>query len=105
MSSITERHRASDTAHLRTAELATLVGWGDLHGLEVAIKPAGADTEGEMVFIGYGEGIATWTVYWIEGLMWLAFLPDPSGQGFEGWKVEVESLDEAMSWIIAETEK
>jgi len=104
MSSTTFSISAPKTAHLRCDELAALVAWGDRHHLEVTLKPSSANSAGKMAFIGYGEGIAAWSIYWIKGLLWLAFLPDPSGEGSEGWTVAVETVDEAMKRIIAATE-
>jgi len=100
-----DHHTVSDVAHLRLAELATLRVWGDLYGLEVEIKPAGAGLSGEMAFIGFGDGVASWSVYWLDGVVWLAFLPDPAGEGFDGWKVAVGSVEEAMARIIAATDE
>lgn len=96
-----DHHSVSDFAHLRLAELATLKVWGDLYGLQVEIKPAGDGLSGEMAFIGFGDAIASWTVYWLNGVVWLAFLPDPSRDGLKGWKVAVGSVEEAMARIIA----
>ena len=95
----------SDVAHLRLAELATLKVWGDLYGLDVDIKAAAAGFTGEMAFIGFGNGIAAWCIYWINGRLCLAFLPDPSRERPEGWMVAVGSVEEAMARIIASTEE
>lgn len=102
---IADHHRVSDFAHLRLAELATLRVWGDLYGLEVEIKPAGDGLSGEMAFIGFGDAIASWTIYWLDGVLWLAFLPDPSDEALEGWKVAVGSVEDAMARIIAATDE
>ena len=101
----TDHPIVSDVAHLRLTELATLRVWGELYGLEVEIKPAGAGFTGEMAFIGFGEGIASWCIYWINGRLCLAFLPDPSGERPEGWMVAVGSVEEAMARIIAATDE
>lgn len=104
--SLTTNHPAViDTAHLRLAEFAALGAWGDRQMLEVVIRPASDDRTGEMAFIGYGEGVAAWAVYWLNGLLWLAYLPDQSGHGPEGWTVNVASVAEAMECIMEATKE
>lgn len=100
----TDQYTASDFAHLRLAELAALRIWGELYGLEVTIEAADFGYSGEMAFIGFGGGNACWSVYWINGQLWLAYLPFPSRECFEGWAVQVRSVVEAMALVIADTE-
>ena len=101
----TDQNTVFDFAHLRLAELATLRVWGDLFGLEVEIKPAGAGFSGEMAFIGFGGGVPAWCIYWLKGRLCLAYLPEPSAERPEGWTVAVGSVDEAMARIISATEE
>ncbi len=85
-------------------EVANLVAWGDLCGLEIVVRPAGADFGGTIAVVGYGEGIPSWAIYRAAGQMWIDFIPDPSRQGFESYTVEVASVEDAMAQIIADTE-
>lgn len=85
-------------------EVAGLVTWSDRHRLEVVMMPAGADFGDRIAVVGYGEGIPSWAIYRTAGFVWVDFIPDPSGQGFEGYTVEVASVEDAMARIIVETE-
>ena len=102
---VTERPSVLDVPHLRLSELATLTAWGDLYCMEVAIRAADTVLSGEMAFIGYGDGNATWSVYWMAGRLWLAHLPDPSAESPEGWTVAIGSVEEAMARITATLDK
>lgn len=93
-----------DLAHLRLDDLAALSVWGDVCGLEVTIQAADFGHSGEMAFIGFGGGDACWSVYWLAGQLWLAYLPDPSRDCLEGWTVEVGSVVEALALVIADTQ-
>ena len=85
-------------------ERAYLAAWADVNGLEVSIKPAGADYAEEMAFVGYGEGIASWAIYRADGYHWLCHVEDRAGQDCEGSKVAVESVEEALAMITIDTE-
>ena len=81
-----------------------LVAWGDENGLEVSIKPAGAAYAAEMAFVGYGEAIAPWTIYRADGHLWLCHVEARAGQGCEGSRMAVESIEDALDRIIIDTE-
>jgi hypothetical protein len=104
MSLAINRSTVSSLSGFTAVEVAGLVAWGDRHRLEVVMKPAGADFGGRIAVVGYGEGTPSWAIYRAAGDIWVDFIPDPSGQGFERYTVEVASLEDAMARIIAETE-
>ena len=104
MSLTINRSATAGPSGFTNIEAADLVAWGDLCGLEVVIKSAGADFGGAIAVVGCGEGIPSWAVYRVAGQMWIDFIPDPSRQGFESYTVEVASIEDAMAQIIADTE-
>ncbi len=104
MSLIAYRSVTADHTGFRAGERAHLVAWADENGLEVSIEPIGADHAGGMIFVGYGEGMAHWTIYRADGQLWLCCIGDRTEQGREGWKVAVASVDDALARIIADTE-
>lgn len=79
--------------------------WGELHGLELAIRPAGAEFAAEVAFVAYGEGDAAWTISRPNGHLWLEFSADRLRQEFKGWRVEVGSMEEAVARIFADLER
>lgn len=100
------RNRSATTDHtdFRADEKTYLVAWADEHGLEVSIKPAGGDEPYGMTFVGYGEGIASWAIFRADGHLWLCRIEDRVGQGREGSKMVVDSVEEALATIIVDTE-
>ena len=98
-------HRSVTAAHtgFRDGERARLVAWADESGLEVSIEPADADHEEGMILVGYGEGVAHWTIYRADGQLWLCCIGDRTEQGREGWKLAVSSVEDALARIIADT--
>ena len=103
MSLIAYRSVTADHTGFRAGERTRLVAWADENGLEVSIKPAGADYAEGMVFVGYGEGVAHWTIYRADGQLWLCHIEDQTEQGREGWKVAVASVEDALARIVADT--
>ncbi len=99
-------HRAATTGRtdFMANERTHIIAWADENGLEVSIKPAGADHAEEMAFVGYGEGIASWIIYRADGHLWLCHVEDRAGQGCEGSKMAVESVEDALNRIIIDTE-
>lgn len=104
MSHTANRIATADRADFIDAERAYLVAGCEENGLEVSIEPAGADLAGEMIFVGYGEGVASWIVHRADGILWLCRIEDRAGQVCEGSKVAVESVEEALASIIVDTE-
>lgn len=104
MSLTTDRQAATAPTVLTADERACIVAWGDEHGLEVAIKPPSAGYSGDMAFVGYGEGIASWIVYRSEGHLWLVRIDERAGRGCEGSKSAVASLEAALAAVIDDTE-
>jgi len=104
MSLTTDRHITTDSTTLTAYEMAHIVEWGDEHGLEVVVKVSGADHPEDMAFVGYGDGIASWIVYRAEGDVWLGRMETRAGQGFEGSKTAIGSVEDALAEIITETE-
>lgn len=103
MSLTAYRSVTADHTGFRAGERAHLVAWADENGLEVSIQPAGAGQVEGMIFVGYGEGVAHWTIYRADGQLWLCCIGDRTEQGREGWKVAVASVDDALARIIADT--
>ena len=103
MSLIAHRSVTADHTGFRAGERTRLVEWADETGLEVSIKPPGADGSGGMIFVGYGEGVAHWTIYRADGQLWLCSVGDRTDQGREGSKTAVPSLEDALARIIADT--
>jgi hypothetical protein len=103
MSLIAHRSVTADHTSFRAGERDRLVEWADENGLEVSIKPAGAHQAEGMIFVGYGEGVAHWTIYRAEGGLWLCCIGDQTEQGREGWKVAVASVEDALARIVADT--
>jgi len=99
-------HRSITTGYIdfRAGERARLVAWGDESGLEVSITPAGAGHAEGMIFVGYGEGIASWTIYRADGQLWLCHVEDRTEQDREGSRVAVASVEDALARIIIDTE-
>lgn len=99
-------HRSITTGYIdfRAGERARLVAWGDESGLEVSITPASAGHGEGMIFVGYGEGIASWTIYRADGQLWLCYVEDRTEQDREGSKVAVASVEDALARIIIDTE-
>jgi len=92
-------HRSATQAHVdfRADERAYLVAWADKNGLEASIEPAGGEYPNGMIFVGYGEGVAHWTIYRADGHLWLCRIEDGTEQGREGSKVAVESVRDALA--------
>ena len=99
-------NRSATTAHVdfRAEERAKLVAWADNNGLEASIQPAGGGHPNGLIFVGYGEGVAHWTIFRADGRLWLCSVGDRTEQGREGWKVPVDSLEDALERIIVDTE-
>ena len=104
MSLTAHRSVTADRAGFRADERASIVAWGDENGLEVSIKPPGADHADGMIFVGYGDGIACWTIYRADGRLWLCRIEERTGQGCEGSKTVVASIEDALAQIIIDTE-
>jgi hypothetical protein len=105
ISTTTDRRTITGASGFTAAEVALLVIWGELHGLELAIRPAGAEFADEVAFVAYGEGDAAWTISRANGHLWLEFFADRLRQEFKGWRVEVGSVEEALARIFAEIER
>ncbi len=105
MSSMTHRPAATDHIDFRIGERAGLMAWADENGLEVSITPAGPDHAEGMIFVGYGEGVAHWTIYRADGHLWLCRLEDRTEDGREGSKTVVTSVEDALARIIVDTEE
>ena len=103
MSLVAYRSVTADHTGFRAGERARLVAWADENGLEVSIKPADADHAEGMIFVGYGDGVAHWTLYRADGQLWLCCVGDQTAQGREGWKAAVPSVEDALARIIADT--
>ena len=103
MSLTAYRSVTADHTGFRAGERARLVAWADETGLEVSIKPPSADHAEGMIFVGYGEGVAHWTIYRADGQLWLCCIGDRTEQGREGWKVAVASVEDALARIIVDT--
>ena len=99
-------NRSATTAHVdfRADERAKLVAWADKNGLEAFIQPADGVHPNGMIFVGYGEGLAHWTIYRADGHLWLCRLEDRTATGREGSKLKVESVEDALARIIVDTE-
>ena len=103
MSLIAHRSVTADHTGFRIGERTRLLAWADESGLEVSITPASADHAEGMIFVGYGEGVAHWTIYRADGQLWLCRIEDRTEQGREGSKLPVASVEEALASIIADT--
>ena len=103
MSLVAYRSVTADHTGFRAGERTRLAAWADETGLEVSIKPTGADKAEGMIFVGYGDGVAHWTLYRADGQLWLCCVGDQTAQGREGWKVAVASVEDALARIIADT--
>lgn len=99
-------NRTATTAHIdfRADERASLVAWADKNGLEASVEPAGGDYLNGMIFVGYGEGVAHWTIYRADGHLWLCRVEDRIEQSREGSKMAVKSVEDALARIIVDTE-
>ena len=99
-------NRTAETAHIdfRADERVKLVAWADKNGLEVSIQPAGGDYPSGLIFVGYGEGVAHWTIFRADGHLWLCSVGDRTEQGREGAKVAVGSFEDALARIMVDTE-
>ena len=104
MSFTAHRSVTSDRAGFRADERASIVAWADENGLEVSIKPPCVDNAEGMIFVGYGDGIASWTIYRADGRLWLCRIEERTGQGCEGSKMVVASVEDALAQIIVDTE-
>ncbi len=58
-----------------------------------------------MIFVGYGEGVAHWTIYRADGHLWLCRLEDGVEGSREGSKTVVTSVEDAQARIILDTEE
>ena len=94
----------ADYQVFRAGERARLVAWGDENGLEVSINPANTGQVEGMICVGYGEGVASWTIYRADGQLWLCSIENRTEQGCEGLKVAVASIEDALARIIVDTE-
>jgi len=104
MSLIAHRSVTADHTGFRAGERNRLVAWADEKGLEVSIKPPSADHVEGMIFVGYGEGVAHWSIYRADRQLWLCCIGDQTAQGREGWKVAVASVEDALARIIVDIE-
>ncbi len=86
------------------AEVTHLMDWADQHGLEIAIKPAGADVAHAVAFVRYAESVASWAIFRTNGHLWLYFAADWTRQEFRGWRMEVGSVEEAGARISVDLE-
>ena len=105
MSLMTHRPAATDHIDFRIGERAGLMAWADENGLEVSITPAGTGQAEGMIFVGYGEGVAHWTIYRADGHLWLCRLEDGFEGSREGSKMVVTSVEDAQARIILDTEE
>ena len=97
------RHPVSVTStDLTASEMDDLTVWGQAHRLEVVIEAAGDDIAVDVAHVGYGYGLASWTIHRGNGHVWLARIGDQSGQPCEGWLGAVGSMSAAMDRIIAQ---
>lgn len=87
------------------AEVTHLMAWADQHGLDVAIKPAGADVAHEAAVVRCAKTAASWAIFRTNGHLWLDFTADWARQEFRGWGVEVTSVEEAAERIIFNIER
>jgi len=97
----------TDPAHpagLTADEMDDLTIWGHAHGLEVVIDSAGEGFPVEVAYVGYGYGLASWTLHRGEGHLWLARIANRSGQPCENWLGTVSSVEEAIAKITLATE-
>lgn len=101
MSFIARRTAAPGPTHFTSGETQRLAAWGQAHGLEVVIEPADAAITDEVMYVGYGQGPASWTLHRSNGHLWLARIGDRSGQPCEGWLAAVGSIEAAIAWITA----
>jgi len=104
MSLTTNRRATNGPADFTAAELVRIVAWGDEHGLEVIIRLSGAAYPEDVAFVGYGEGIASWTVYRAQRHLWLRRIEGVAGHGCKGLTLAVVSVEEALAEIISDTE-
>jgi hypothetical protein len=104
MSMTKHRNATVDRTGFLAAERAYLIAWGDEEGLEVSIKQAAGDPGQETAFVGYGEGVASWTIYRAEGGLWLSRIEERAGQGFESPKLRIESVEDGVARIIVDAE-
>jgi len=100
-------NRLADTipADFTAAEWAHLKVWADQHGLDVALRPAGADGAHEAAVVRCGGTVASWAIFRAKGHLWLDFTADWSRQGFKGWGVKVGSVEEAETRITFNIER
>ena len=103
MSLIAHRSVTADHTGFRAGERTRLVAWADENGLEVSIKPPDANHAEGMIFVGYGEGMAHWTIYRAHGKLWLCCVGDQTKRGREGWKAAISSVEDALARIVADT--
>ena len=102
MSLVAHRPVMADHTGFRAGERARLVAWADENGLEVSIKPPGAEHAEGMIFVGYGEGVAHWTIFRADRHLWFCSIGDQTEQGREGSKAAVSSSEDALARIIAD---
>lgn len=96
--------RPTDTlTDLTNTEKTFLTAWGDEQGLEVVIMPSKAGST-PMAFVGYSDGIPSWSIYRADGRLWLCDIDHQAGRKCEGAKRAVECIEHAADRIQADAD-
>jgi len=90
-------------ADLTSTEKAYLIAWGDEQGLEIVIMPSEAGTI-PRAFVGYGDGIPSWSIYRADGRLWLGDIDHQAGRTCEGFKRALECIEHATDHIQADAD-
>jgi len=101
--SLTTERPTNVATNLTDTERAFLIAWGDEQGLEV-VTPTDASGAAYLAFIGYSDGIPSWSVYRAEGHLWLCDIDYRAGRQVEGSKRVVECIEHATDRIQIDTE-
>ena len=79
-------------------EREDLITLADMHGLGVSIID-------DVAYVGFSPALASWTVARLSEEFRVARIADGVGRRCDGWCVTVRSIEDAMTRIVADSDK
>ena len=97
MSQVTAQDYTSRPAGLTWHERNELTNFGCIRGLSVMFID-------NIAYVGLNYTIASWTIERTSGKLWVARFADGVGCPCEGWRVAVNSVEDAMARVHTDSE-
>ena len=97
MSQVIDQDHTSSSTVFTWRERDELTTLGDVYRLSVGFID-------DVAYVGLSYTVASWTIKWASGRLWVARLADGVGCPCEGWRVAVSSIEDAMARVRADSE-